>query len=401
MKKKLQELKWKIDSLTVFSHIKNDDVIRRLHALLDAVDKYVPDKETDHAISLYSDFVSALYESTADLTDYIHTLLLQDDNFYVKETAAGRSVPETIRQSAQQELLLLTEIAALTPADVREVLDYKGFLPEWTTHAADFQKEFEEKLKNITRTGYGIFAKYNFFRLDNGEIVPVAHPDHQSLDQLFGYERERNLILRNTQALASGESASNMLLYGDAGTGKSSTIKAVAAALAPQGLRLIEVKKNQLYQIPQIMEELASNPLKFILFIDDLSFNGNDDNFSALKATLEGSISGCGDNVAIYATSNRRHLVKETFSDRTGDELHINDTLQETMSLSARFGLTITFQKPDKDQYLTIVRSLAAEYGIEMDEGELFRKAEAYAIRKSGRSPRTAKQFIELLKIGI
>ena len=188
---------------------------------------------------------------------------------------------------------------------------------------------------------------------------------------------------------------------GDAGTGKSSTIKAVAAALAPQGLRLIEVKKNQLYQIPQIMEELASNPLKFILFIDDLSFNGNDDNFSALKATLEGSISGCGDNVAIYATSNRRHLVKETFSDRTGDELHVNDTLQETMSLSARFGLTITFQKPDKDQYLTIVRSLAAEYGIEMDEGELFRKAEAYAIRKSGRSPRTAKQFIELLKIGI
>ncbi|MFQ8846974.1 MAG: DUF815 domain-containing protein, partial [Clostridia bacterium] len=298
MKKKLKELKWKIDSLTVFSHIKNDDVIRRLHALLDAVDKYVPDQETDHAISLYSDFVSALYENTADLTDYIHTLLLQDDNFYVKETAAGRSVPETIRQSAQQELLLLTEIAALTPADVREVLDYKGFLPEWTTHAADFQKEFEEKLKNITKTGYGIFAKYNFFRLDNGEIVPVAHPDHQSLDQLFGYERERNLILKNTQALASGESASNMLLYGDAGTGKSSTIKAVAAALAPQGLRLIEVKKNQLYQIPQIMEELASNPLKFILFIDDLSFNGNDDNFSALKATLEGSISGCGDNVA-------------------------------------------------------------------------------------------------------
>ena len=167
MKKKLKELKWKIDSLTVFSHIKNDDVIRRLHALLDAVDKYVPDKETDHAISLYSDFVSALYESNADLTDYIHTLLLQDDNFYVKETAAGRSVPETIRQSAQQELLLLTEIAALTPADVREVLDYKGFLPEWTTHAADFQKEFEEKLKNITKTGYGIFAKYNFFRLEN------------------------------------------------------------------------------------------------------------------------------------------------------------------------------------------------------------------------------------------
>ena len=207
--------------------------------------------------------------------------------------------------------------------------------------------------------------------------------------------------MKNTEALVNGTGASNMLLYGDAGTGKSSTIKAVAAALAPRGLRIIEVKKNQLYQIPNVMEELASNPLKFILFIDDLSFTGNDDNFSALKATLEGSISGCGDNAVIYATSNRRHLVKESFGDRAGDELHLNDTMQETMSLAARFGLTITFQKPGKDTYLTIVKSLAKEYGIEMDEEELFKKAEAHAIRKNGRSPRTAKQFIELLKIGI
>lgn len=164
---------------------------------------------------------------------------------------------------------------------------------------------------------------------------------------------------------------------------------------------MVEIKKNQLYMIPQIMEELASNPLKFILFIDDLSFNGNDDNFSALKATLEGSISGRGSNVAIYATSNRRHLVKENMSDRDGDELHVNDTIQETMSLAARFGLTVTFQKPDKDSYLSIVRSLADQYGIDMDEDELFRKAEAHALRSNGRSPRTAKQFIELLKIGI
>ncbi len=401
MKKKLKELKWKLDSLTVFSGIKNDDLLRRLHALLDEVDKYIPDSDTDRAISLYSDFVSALYEQTSDLTDYIRSLLLQDDNFYVKETAAGRCVPEVIRNSARQELSLLTEIASLKSADIREVLDYKGYLPEWTVHDENLEAEFKEKLKNINRTGYGIFAKYNFFRLESGEIVPVAHPDHQSLDQLFGYERERNLVLKNTQALADGDGASNMLLYGDAGTGKSSTIKAAAAALAPQGVRLIEVKKSQLYQIPHLMEDLASNPLKFILFIDDLSFSSNDDNFSALKATLEGSISGCGDNVVIYATSNRRHLVKESFSDRTGDELHVNDTLQETMSLSARFGLNITFQKPDKDEYLDITKSLAVQYVIKMDEEELLRKAEAYAIRKGGRSPRAAKQFIELQKIGI
>ena len=202
----------------------------------------------------------------------------------------------------------------------------------------------------------------------------MAHPDYQPLESLFGYERERELIIKNTEALVDGTGASNMLLYGDAGTGKSSSVKAVAAHFAPGGLRIIEVKKNQLYQIPSVMEELASNPLKFILFIDDLSFSGNDDNFSALKATLEGSISGCGDNCVIYATSNRRHLVKESFADRAGDELHFNDTMQETMSLASRFGLSVTFQKPDKEEYLNIVRSLAREYGIDMDEHELFKK---------------------------
>ena len=137
------------------------------------------------------------------------------------------------------------------------------------------------------------------------------------------------------------------------------------------------------------------------MFIDDLSFSGNDDNFSALKATLEGSVAGCTGNTVIYATSNRRHLVKENFADRTGDELHANDTIQETMSLAARFGLTITFSKPDKDEYLDIVRALAKEYEIDMPESELLRRAEAHAIRRNGRSPRTAKQFIELLKIGL
>lgn len=398
MKKDFRKIKLQIDSLTVFSNIKNDAVIMKLRALLSAA---CGSSDDNDAISLYSDFVSALYPNTSNLTDYIRALIVQDDNFYVKNRAAGVLDDPLIRMSVEHELGMLRNIASITSQKMKEVLGYKEFLPEWETGDADFESDFEDKIANISKVGYGIFAKYNFFRLEDCNIVPVAHPDYQTMDQLFGYDRERNIIIKNTEALANGTGASNMLLYGDAGTGKSSTIKAVAAHFAPKGLRVIEVKKNQLYQIPAIMEELSANPLKFILFIDDLSFNGNDDNFSALKATLEGSISGCGDNVAIYATSNRRHLVKETFDDRNGDELHVNDTLQETMSLAARFGLTITFQRPDKDQYLEIVKSLADEYGIEMDEAELYRRAEAHAIRKSGRSPRTAKQFIELLKIGI
>lgn len=397
MKKYFNQLKTEIDSLTVFSQIKNDKAIMQLRELL----ALICDKDMENAVRVYSDFAASLYQTTSSLTDYIRTLVVQDDNFYVKRTAAGDAVEAEIRSAAEQELMILQKLASLSCEPVQEAIGYEGFLPQWTTQAADLQYDFMEKLNNIQRTGYGIYAKYTFFRTEEGNIIPVAHPDYQRLDELFGYERERGLIMKNTQALVDGTGASNMLLYGDAGTGKSSTIKAIAAALSSKGLRIIEVKKNQLYQIPKIMEELASNPLKFILFIDDLSFTGNDDNFSALKATLEGSISGCGDNVVIYATSNRRHLVKESFADRVGDELHLNDTMQETMSLAARFGLAITFQRPDKDEYLMIVKALAAEYGIDMEEEELFKKAEAHAIRKNGRSPRTAKQFIELLKIGI
>ena len=397
MKKYFNQLKTEIDSLTVFSQIKNDKAIMQLRELL----ALICDKDMENAVRVYSDFAASLYQTTSSLTDYIRTLVVQDDNFYVKRTAAGDAVEAEIRSAAEQELMILQKLASLSCEPVQEAIGYEGFLPQWTTQAADLQYDFMEKLNNIQRTGYGIYAKYTFFRTEEGNIIPVAHPDYQRLDELFGYERERGLIMKNTQALVDGTGASNMLLYGDAGTGKSSTIKAIAAALSSKGLRIIEVKKNQLYQIPKIMEELASNPLKFILFIDDLSFTGNDDNFSALKATLEGSISGCGDNVVIYATSNRRHLVKESFADRVGDELHLNDTMQETMSLAARFGLAITFQRPDKDEYLMIVKALAAEYGIDMEEEELFKKAEAHAIRKNGRSPRTAKQFIELLKIGV
>ena len=380
MKKNLHQLKIQIDSLTVFAKIKEDYVIKKLCALLEAVSG----KPGDGTVRLYSDFVAALYPNSVSLTEYVRTLMLQDDNFYVKGRAAGRPAEPEVMDAVESELSILQKIADLRAGDMKAALGYDDYLPSWKNHSVDLKYDFMEKLQNITKTGYGIFAKYAFFRLDDGDIIPVAHPDFQKMDQLFEYKRERDLILKNTEALVSGAGASNMLLYGDAGTGKSSTIKAVAHR-----------------EIPVILDELSDNPLKFILFIDDLSFSGNDDNFSALKATLEGSISGCGDNAVIYATSNRRHLVKESFGDRAGDELHLNDTMQETMSLAARFGLTITFQKPDKDEYLSIVKSLAAEYGIEMDEEELFKKAEAHAIRKNGRSPRTAKQFIELLKIGI
>ncbi|MEG2769253.1 MAG: DUF815 domain-containing protein, partial [Oscillospiraceae bacterium] len=203
--------------------------------------------------------------------------------------------------------------------------------------------------------------------------------------------------VRNTRALVKGKPSSNVLLYGDAGTGKSTTVKSVAMQFAKDGLRLIEVKKRDLYQLPELLDGLSRNPLKFIIFIDDLSFSSNDDNFAALKAILEGSVSSANGNISVYATSNRRHLIKETFSDRQGDDIHENDTKEELRSLSARFGLTITFSRPDKDLFLSIIDDLAKYYGVKMEKEELHIKAEAFALRASGRSPRVAKQFIKSL----
>ena len=223
----------------------------------------------------------------------------------------------------------------------------------------------------------------------------MQNPDQTRLASLIDYKREQQIILDNTLALLAGKPAANILLTGDAGTGKSSTVKAVVNELHDRGLRILEVRKEQLHAIPAILDELNTNPLKFILFIDDLSFQKDDDNFSALKAILEGSVSAKSRNVVIYATSNRRHLVKESFSGRDGDDVHRNDTMQEVISLSERFGIQVTFQKPNKETYLGIVRHLAQEKGVTMDAIELDMLAERYALGRGGRSARAATQFID------
>lgn len=227
--------------------------------------------------------------------------------------------------------------------------------------------------------------------------MPILHPDPIEIGSLVGYERERGLVVENTAALAAGLPAANVLLCGDAGTGKSSTVKAVANRFFPQGVRLLELRKEQLRLLPGVMDELSGNPLKFILFLDDLSFQRNDDSFGELKAILEGTAAAKAPNVAIYATSNRRHLVRETFSERDGDDVHRQDTLQEIASLSERFGLSVLFGRPDKALYLTIVQSLALRAGIPAPPDGFAAEAEAFALRKGGRSARAAEQFVQSL----
>lgn len=347
-------------------------------------------------ISLYSDFVSALYEKSDDLCEYINLLLQNDENIYVKESAKGIASP-FIQNAVENELDLFQKLSQLSCDDVKAICNTNIYLPQWKNGNLSIKDEYIKKISSIKTTGYGIYATHHMFLYKDEKIIPVKFPDPQRLSQMSGYELERQKVIDNTMALIQGKPCNNVLLYGDAGSGKSSTIKAIVNEYWQQGLRLIEIKKNQLYSLPDVIEQLADNPLKFIIFIDDLSFSTNDNDFGALKAILEGGVSGKTENIAIYATSNRRNLVKENFNDRNGDDIHLQDTIQEVMSLSARFGLKVTFSKPNKDLYLSIVENLSIQYNISMDKNELDLAAEAFAIRNGGRSPRTAKQFIEYL----
>ena len=389
---KLNELHIRLNSLAIFRALLRDPVVS---ALLDYLNSR--EKATSEAVSKYAAFVSALYGTEKrTLAGYIQHIVNNDENAYIRMIGRGAQPWPEMETQVEQELQILQAVADLTPEALREGLNWDGYLPVFATKQLNLVDSYHERCANIHRYGYGIYAKHiMFFIGENNRIVPVINPDQTRLSSLIDYKREQQIILDNTIALLEGKPAANILLTGDAGTGKSSTVKAVVNELHDRGLRILEVRKEQLHAIPAILDELNTNPLKFILFIDDLSFQKDDDNFSALKAILEGSVSAKSRNVVIYATSNRRHLVKESFSGRDGDDVHRNDTMQEIISLSERFGIQVTFQKPNKETYLGIVRHLAQEKGVTMDAGELDMLAERYALGRGGRSARAATQFID------
>lgn len=350
----------------------------------------------------YGALVGEIYKDGASLAECLRRIVFEDENVFVKAIGTKRAIPEVVARAAEHELSVLSELASLTPEDFFEGMGQlkDESLPEFYSESVDLVTEYRRRTASIERYGYGIFSSHGMFSVsDDGDIVPVLSADSISIDSFVGYREERQKVLDNTKNFLEGKPSANILLYGDAGTGKSSTVKAVANHYFDDGLRLIEIRKDQLLLLSKVMGRISDNPLKFIIFIDDLSFNGSDDDFSMLKATLEGSACAKASNAVIYATSNRRHIVRESFADRDGGDVHRNDTLMETMSLSERFGLTVLFSKPNKELYLQIATALVKEHGIEMDEKELAIRAEAFALAKGGRSARVAGQFADSLLI--
>lgn len=266
-------------------------------------------------------------------------------------------------------------------------------------------ESFKQILTQFYREfGVGKLGLHKAFRVEHPEgegaqIVPITNIAHVHLNDLVGYALAKKKLIDNTEAFVEGRRANNCLLYGDAGTGKSSSIKAILNQYYHKGLRIIEFYKHQFQDLNDVITQIKNRNYKFIIYMDDLSFEEFEIEYKYLKAVIEGGLEKKPDNVLIYATSNRRHLIRETFRDKADrdEELHTNDTVQEKLSLVARFGVTIYFGSPDKKEFQQIVRELARQNKIELPEEELLLQANRWELTHGGRSGRTAQQFIDYL----
>lgn len=403
---KIEDFKTLFNTLTLYREILNDDLIKSLIKILDLITK---EENIDEVIKQWSNMVTPLYnkEYGADWTKYINDLILFDKNYFTLQCASNNycNINENILNAAKNDVGILTSLSKIKCSDFKDLLYFKfPYDKDIIDTLAAFDTicqtlSFDRIVNYHENNGVGIFAKYKAFKfLSNSEIEPITNCDNVSLKDLKDYKREQNIVIENTLGFLKGKPYNNILLYGDRGTGKSSTVKAILNEYSKDGLRLIQVYKENLIHLDNLMQKISNIPLKFIIFIDDLTFNENDDNFGALKAVLEGSVAKQPDNMVLYATTNRRHLIKESFKAREGDEIHLADTIDETISLSDRFGITITYSVPNKDKFLNIVKEIKEDRNIQISDEILFKGAERFALSKGNRSPRLAKQYIDYIQ---
>lgn len=407
---RIQALRLRLSALSVFRGVLSRSVPRAFYRLLGAVEE-----PPEVFLERYGEFFSLLSErGCADKLAFAFTeAALFDENIFTRSAAAGNDgeLPEAVRQAAKRDIETILSACEISSETLLrcyprfgEIAEIAPELPRWERGEraggfVQYDGSLESAAKWYRENGCGIFARYKAFIWRDGDIQPVLNHDTVDVDDFIGYERQREKVTANTAAFLDGKSCNNCLLYGDMGTGKSSTVKAMANKFRKRGLRIVEMPKEQLKDFPKLVDKIARLPMKFIIFIDDLSFQDQDRSYTALKAVLEGGLAARPSNALIYATSNRRHIVKERLSDRSSmvDDVNTRDNMQETLSLSDRFGLTVCFTAPRRSEYLSIVLSLARRKGIQMTDAELCAGAERFALAKGGRSPRCAEQYVESL----
>lgn len=421
-----------INSLCIFTKLKEDEVIKKYKILLDylSTDKI----EITTAISIYNDFAYGLLNKTyrSSLKKYIVDLMFLESNPFTDMIDRNDLDNDGIIAQVSYELCALQFISSIKTESIKEEILHKtnplDFEEDIVKNLISFDKEIlhcnskkaidklkvsilsSEKWDNCLERimtfykqyGTGEFGHYRAFvweHEDNNEYLRgIETPDPIRLKDLVGYEDQKDIIIDNTRQFLNDYPANNLLLYGSRGTGKSSTVKAITNEFYDEGLRLIEVDKNKLADFTKIIRILKNKNLKFIIFVDDLVFEEGEASYSALKTILEGGVENRSNNILIYATTNRKHLVKETFSERAGDDVHANDAIEEKLSLADRFGITVSFYSPDQKEYLKIVNGIVEARGIEVDKEYLRAEALKWVMWYNARSPRTAIQFVNWLE---
>ena len=272
--------------------------------------------------------------------------------------------------------------------------DYQGVLTGLPRWRSGVPFSFEALTEAYRREGAGLLGRYRAFCWQDGQLIPVPHPDSPDEDDLLGYERQREAVRRNTLALLEGRPVNNILLYGESGTGKSATVKSLLHLPGAEDLRIVQADKEDLGGLPALIRTLEGRRQKVILFIDDLALDQDSTAYSVLKTILEGSVAPRPDNVAVYATSNRRHLVRQSLSQRLGDEVDRTETIRETTSLADRLGIRVLFQGLDKGEFLSFVDQLADRHGVTLPREELHERATVWERYHGARTPRAALQFV-------
>ena len=364
--------------------------------------------------------------------NYLAFILITNENSFSMTSEKVGANDGTVNYFAKNDFKIFKKLFDFDFSEIEEALDIDCFTIVNNYKAIGkkermYNKNVSTKVQDISRAiegakdendifkivtgfykayGVGMFGLNKAFRIvhpTNGDMqfVPINNTEDVRLDDLIGYEIQKQKIVENTEAFVAGRKANNALLFGDSGTGKSTTIKAIINEYYDQGLRMIEIYKHQFQDLSQVISQIKNRNYRFIIYMDDLSFEEFETEYKYLKAVIEGGLEIKPDNVLIYATSNRRHLIRETWTDRTDLEnnngMHKSDTMQEKLSLVNRFGVTINYSKPSQKEYFQIVVGLAEKNGIHMTEEELCAEANKWELSHGGISGRTAQQFINYL----
>ncbi|MEI6430414.1 MAG: ATP-binding protein [Pseudanabaena sp. ELA607] len=413
----IRTLQWRIASLLLYRNVFRHPATKAYGELIGALLEYeVLGGFTARlsCVAAYGQWFQAMVATGESWSSLLAQRICSSDNSFssVAQNQPYENLPIALITAARHDLNSLQTLAQWDAHRLISTLDQS--LPPWVLDAnlpfpfpepTQSGRTWDELIPDLAQyyrtNGVGIFSRFMAFTWHNSALKGVKYPDSIAIDDLQELEWQKSVLLKNTESLLAGHPALHVLLYGSRGTGKSSLVKSLVGRYGAQGLRLIEVAKQDLKDLAAVAEQIRDSPLKFIIFVDDLSFEAETEDYKALKVVLEGNITAKPQNLVVYATSNRRHLLREYHSDRPrpsdSEDVHPWDTMQEKLSLADRFGIALTFTDLNQTSYLSIVHHLAKQAQIQLDEAELNFRALQWATRHNGRSGRTARQFMDYL----